>query len=178
MQRPPLIVIQDPAHRRAIGEHHAAGRIDHGRRRVRRRGCRDGGFRSVGCEVILGLGPPPLEHGLFDRPQAAHLLPHPNLGMAVGVQDGLGHIAEGRTPPAYPTSKVPQACPRKGFGPLPGLLDQASDLVLGCPEQRLSEPHSPPGQLPHDGESLVSLLGLEAVDAENDLPHGLVASAE
>jgi site-specific DNA recombinase len=68
--------------------------------------------------------------------------------------------------------------PAQGFGPDFGLLDQATDLVLGGREQRLSEPHTLPGQLPHDVERLVSLLGLEAVDAENDLRRGFVFSAE
>ena len=56
--------------------------------------------------------------------------------------------------------------------------DQASDLVLGGGEQRLGEPDPLPGQLPHDVEGLVSLLGLEAVDAEDDLRRGFVLSAE
>ena len=47
--------------------------------------------------------------------------------------------------------------------------DQASDLVRGGREQRLGEPHPLPGQFPHDVEGLVSLLGLEAVDREDDL---------
>ena len=42
----------------------------------------------------------------------------------------------------------------------------------------ISEPDAPPGQLPHDVEGLVSLLGLEAVDAEDDLRRGFVVSAE
>ena len=68
--------------------------------------------------------------------------------------------------------------PAQGFGPLLGLPDQASDLVLGGGDQRLGEPHPLPGQLPHDVEGLVSLLGLEAVDAEDDLRRGFVFSAE
>ena len=35
-----------------------------------------------------------LKHCLFDFPQAANLLPHLNLGVAVGLQYGLGHVAE------------------------------------------------------------------------------------
>jgi hypothetical protein len=34
------------------------------------------------------------EHGLFDLPQATHFLPHLHLGVAVGLQDRLGHIAQ------------------------------------------------------------------------------------
>ena len=39
---------------------------------------------------------------------------------------------------------------------------------------RLGEPHALLGQLPDDVEGLVSLLGLEAIDRENDLLDGLV----
>jgi hypothetical protein len=35
-----------------------------------------------------------LQDGLFDRPQAAHLAPHLNLGITVGLQDGLGILAD------------------------------------------------------------------------------------
>jgi hypothetical protein len=195
MQRPPLIVIEDPAHRRAIVEHHRVGGIDHGRGRVRRRGRRAGGSRGVGREVILGLGLRPPVHGLFDRPQAAHLRPHPDLGMAVGLQDGLGQVAE-EVVVAIAVRHVgefrrdgfderlllighPEPHGRsQGFGPLLGLGDQASDLVLRRREQRLGEPDALPGQLAHDVERLVSLLGLEAVDAEDDLRRGFVVSAE
>ena len=190
-----MIVIQDPTHRRTIVEHHGARGIDHGRRRVRRRGRRAGGFRSLGREVILGLGLRPLEHGLFDRPQAAHLLPHLNLGMAVGFQDGLGQIAEKvvvtvavrhvgefrRDPLDERILLIRHPKPHRraqGLGPLLGLLDQASDLVLRCRDQWLGEPHALLGQLPHDVEGLVSLLGLEAVDAEDDLRPGFVVLAE
>ena len=186
MQRPPLIVVEDPAHRRAIVEHHGAGGIDHGRRRVRRRGRRAGGFRSLRREVVLGLGLLPLEHGLFDRPQAADLLPHLDLGMAVGLQDRLGqvaeevvvavavrHVGEFRRDPRDERVLLVRHPERhrhaQGLGPLLGLRDQASDLVRGGREQRLGEPDPLPGQLPDDVEGLVSLLGLEAVDREDDL---------
>jgi hypothetical protein len=192
VQWPSLIVIEDPPHRRTRAEHPRARRIDHGRSRVRRRyGRRAGGFRSLGREVILGLGLRPLEHGVFDRPQAADLLPHLDLGMAVGLQDGRGpiaeevvvavavrHVGEFRRDPrdeCILLIRHPKRHRRaQGLSPLLGLRDQASDLVLGCREQRRSEPHALPGQLPHDGEGLVSRLGLEAVDAEDDLRHGFV----
>ena len=196
VQRPALIVIEDPAHRRARVEHHRARRIDHGRRQVRRRrDRRAGGLRSLGREVLLGLGLLPLEHGWFDRPQAAYLLPHLNLGMAVGFQDGLGQIAEevvitvavrhvgefrrDGLDERLLLMRHPKPHRRaQGLGPRVGLLDQASDFVLSCREQRRSEPHALLGQLPHDGEGLVSLLGLEAVDAENSLRLGWVLSTE
>jgi hypothetical protein len=194
MQRTPLIVIQDPTHRRAILEHHTSGRIHHGRRLLRR-GRRAGGFRSVRRDVTRSLGLLPLEHGLLDLPQAAHLLPHLNLGMAVGFQDGLGHIAEEvvvtvavrhvgefrRDPFDERILLIRHPKPHgrgQGFSPLFGLLDQASDLVFSCRDQRLSEPYPLLGQLPHDVKGLVSLLGLEAVDAENEFRRGFVVSAE
>jgi hypothetical protein len=194
MQRPPLIVIQYPTHRRAIVEHHRAARIDHGRRLLRRRRGADG-FSSVRRDLTLGLDLLSLERGLFDLPQAAYLFPHLNLGMAVGLQDGLGHIAE-EVVTAVAVRHVGEFhCdpfderillirhpkrhrPAQGLGPLFGLRDQASDLVLGRRDQWLSEPHALLVQLPHDVEGLVSLLGLEAVDRENDLRHGFVLSAE
>ena len=85
MERPPLIVVEDPANRRAIVEHHGAGRIDHGRRRFCY-GCRVDGFRSLRRAVTLGLGLLPPEHGLLDLPQATHLLPHLNLGMGARLR--------------------------------------------------------------------------------------------
>ena len=196
MQRSALIVVEDPAHRRAVVEHHGAGGIDHGRRRVRRgRGRRDGGFGIVRRAVVLGLGLLPLEHGLFDRPQAADLLPHLDLGMAVGLQDGLGqvaeevvvavavrHVGELRRDPRHERVLLVRHPERhrlaQGFGPLLGLGDQASDLVRGGGEQRLGEPDPLPGQLPDDVEGLVPLLGLEAVDREDDLADRLVVPAQ
>ena len=48
MERPSLIVVEDPTHRRAIVEHHGAGRIRFGRRRVAAAAITvDGGFRIV-----------------------------------------------------------------------------------------------------------------------------------
>ena len=196
MQRPPLIVVEDPPHRRAIVEHHAVGGGDHGRRQVhRRRGRRDGGFRSLRREVGLGLGLRPRQHGLFDRPQAADLLPHLDLGMAVGLQDRLGHVAEEvvvavamghlgelRGDPRH--ERVLLVGQPEGhrlaqrLGPLLGLDDQAADLVRGGGEQRLGEPDPLLGQLPDDVEGLVPLLGLEAVDAEDELRRRGVVSAE
>ena len=115
--------------------------------------------------------------------------------MAVGLQDGLGQIAEEvvvavavrhvgefrRDPLDERILLIRHPKPHRhaqGFGPLPGLGDQASDLVLGRGEQRLSEPDALLGQLADDVERLVSLLGLEAVDAEDDLRRGFVLSAE
>ena len=102
--------------------------------------------------------------------------------MAVGLQDGLGQVAEEvvvavavrhvgefrRDPRDERVLLVRHPEPHRlaqGLGPLLGLGDQASDLVRGGGEQRLGEPDPLPGQLPHDVEGLVPLLGLEAVDA-------------
>jgi hypothetical protein len=100
MKGTPLIVIEDPAHRRAVIEDHAPDRILAGgaRSRVvrRRRLPRDrlglGGGVLVRAR-FLPRGSSSQEHGLLDRSQATHLLPHPDLGVAVGLQDGLGDIA-------------------------------------------------------------------------------------
>ena len=115
--------------------------------------------------------------------------------MAVGFQDGLGQVAEEvvvavamghvgelrRDPCDERVLLVRHPQPHRraqGLGPLLGLRDQASDLVLRGREQRLGEPHPLPGQLPHDVEGLVPLLGLEAVDAEDDLRRGFVVSPQ
>ena len=115
--------------------------------------------------------------------------------MAIGLQDGLGHIAEEvvvavavrhvgefRSDPfdeRLLLIRDPEPHGRtQGFGPLLALRDQASDLALGGREQRLGEPDALPGQLAHDVERLVSLLGLEAVDGEDDLRPGSVFPAE
>jgi len=74
-------------------KHHAAGGIDHGSRPVRR-GRRDGGFRSARRAVTPRRGLLLRQHGLFDRPQAADLAAHLDLGVTVGAQDRLGHVAE------------------------------------------------------------------------------------
>ena len=185
----------DPAHRRTIVEHHGARGVDRGLRRVRRLGRRAGGFRGSRREIIRGLGPLSPEHVLFDRAQATHLLPHLDLGMAVGLQHRLGQVAEevvvtvavrhvgefrrdGRDERVLLVRHPEPHRRGQGFGPLLRLLNQASDLVRGGREQRLGEPDALPGQLPHDIKGLVSLLGLEAVDAEDDLRHGFVVSAE
>ncbi len=93
MERTSLIVIENPSHRRAIVQHDGACRIGFGSRRVCRphdhgHGC----FRIVFREIFRRLGTLPIEHGLFDFPQAAHFASHLNLGMTVGLQHGLGHI--------------------------------------------------------------------------------------
>jgi hypothetical protein len=187
-----LIVIEDPAHRRAILEHHATGGIDHGRRQIHRRcGRRDGGFRILRRELVARLGLLPRQHSLFDRPQAADLAAHLDLGMTIGVQDRLGHVAEEvivavamghvgelRGDPGH--ERVLLVGQPEGhrlaqrFGPLLGSDDQAADLVRGGGEQRLGEPDPLLSQLPDDVEGLVPLLGLEAVDREDDLADRVV----
>jgi hypothetical protein len=195
MQGPTLIVIEDPTHRRAIVEDHTAGGIDHGRRQVRRgRRRRDGGCGIV-RPVVPRLGLLSRQHGLFDRPQAADLAAHLDLGMTVGIQDRLGQIAEEvvvavamghlgelRGDPRHECVLLvghPEGHRRaQRFGPLLGPGDQAPDLVRGGGEQRLGEPDPFLGQLPDDVEGLVPLLGLEAVDREDDLPGRLVLPPE
>ena len=195
MQRPSLIVVEDPAHRRAVVEDHRARGIDHGRRPVRRHGRRDSGFRRLGREVFLQPSLGPRQHGLFDRPQAADLLSHLDLGVAIGLEDRLGHVAEevvvavamghlgelrgdprdeGVLPVGQPEGHRLVQC----LGPLPGLDDQAADLGRGGGEQRLGKPDSLLGQLADDVEGLVPLLRLDAVDAEDEIRHRVVLSAE
>ena len=94
MQWSPLIVVENTTHRRAIVEHHGTRGIGFRRRRVRRPSdYRHSGFRITFRNAFRCLGGVLFEHGLFDFPQAANLLPHLNLGVAVGLQDGLGDIA-------------------------------------------------------------------------------------
>jgi hypothetical protein len=95
VERSTLIVVEDAAHRRAVVEHHAARGIGLRRGRVRRlTGHPRRGFGVRPGGVPRCLDPLPLEHGLFDLSQAAHLLAHLNLGMAVDLRHRLGHIAE------------------------------------------------------------------------------------
>jgi hypothetical protein len=115
--------------------------------------------------------------------------------MAVGLQDRLGHVTEEvvvagamghlgelRGDPR-PERVLLVGQPEghrlaQGLGPLLGLADQAADLFRGGGEQRLGEPDALLGQFPDDVEGLVPLLGLEAVDAEDDLHRRGVLSAE
>ena len=57
MQRSPLIVVEDPPHRRAIVEHYAIGGGDHGSRLVRRRRSRSAGGSGVldYCAAVRGI---------------------------------------------------------------------------------------------------------------------------
>ena len=91
----PLIVVENTTHRRAIVEHHGIRGVGF------RRGCvrRPGGQRRSRSRIIVRnafqhLGGVLLEHRLLDFPQTANLLPHLNLGVAVSLQHGLGHVAE------------------------------------------------------------------------------------
>ena len=125
MQRPTVIVIEDPTHRRAVVEDHAARGIDHGSGPVRHgRGRWDGGG-GIGRPVVPRLGLLARQHGLFDRPQAAHLLPHLDLGMTVGIQDGLGQIAE----------EVVVAVAMGHFGELRGDPRHEGVLLVGQPDR-------------------------------------------
>ena len=94
-----------------------------------------------------------LEHGLLDLPQATHLLSHLHLGVAVGLQDGLGHIAQEMVPAiamrdpgnsaAIPFTKASCLSETQSttvlpsdVGPLLGLGDQPSHFV--APSRRSS----------------------------------------
>jgi hypothetical protein len=182
-----LIAIENPAYRRAIIQHHGAGRIGFGGRRVRRaHEHAHGGFGIVCREVFRRLDILPLEHGLFDFPQATHLVSHLNLGMTVRLQHRLGHIPQEmvvavamRHVQKFRRDRCHEGVllvrnPKRdrfvqGFGPFLGLGDQSFDLFGRRGNQGLGEPDALLGQFPHDVEGLVSLLGLQAVDGENQL---------
>ena len=95
MERSSLIAIENSTYCRAIRQHHGACRIGFGNRRVYRphdhaHGC----FRIVCREVFRRLDTLPLEHGLFDFPQAAHLASHLNLGIQ-GSKGPRGQTSKG-----------------------------------------------------------------------------------
>src|SRR6516164_8197019 len=136
-----------------------------------------------------------LEHSLLDFPQAAYLAPHLDLGMTISLQHGLGHVAdemvvavtmrhsgEFRGDPLHECVLLVRQPEYHGlanrFGPLLSLGDQPPYLVLRRREQGLREPDALLGQLPHDVESLVSFLGLQAIDREEDLPDRSVLSPQ
>ena len=126
-----------------------------------------------------------LEDRLLDAPQAADLLTHLDLGVAVGLEHWLGQVAEEmvaaiavRHPGKFPGDpghecvllvRDPEGDRLAQFlRPSLGLGDQPSDFDGGGREQRLGEPDTSPGQFADDVEGLVPLLGLEAVDREDD----------
>ena len=122
---------------------------------------------------------------LLDPPQAADFLTHLNLGMTVSFEDRPGQVAEEvvrtvavghcrefrrdpghegillvRDPEGHRLAQI--------LGPSLRLGDQPPDLVGRRREQRLGEPDPLGGQLADDVERLVSLLGLQAVDREDE----------
>jgi hypothetical protein len=95
MKRSTLIVVENAPHRSAIGQNHVAGRFWFflGNRRVVKvsRLAHNRGWWQ--CLRFCSSHPAPLfQDRLFNAPEATHFLPHLDLGMAVGIQDGLGHI--------------------------------------------------------------------------------------
>ena len=158
VERSTLIVVENATHRRAVVEHHGTRRIGLRRGRVRRPdGHRHGGFGIVSGGVPRRLDSLPLEHGLFDLPQATHLLAHLNLGVAVGLQHGLGHVAEEvvlavavrhagklRRDPRHervlPVRQPERHRLAQRLGPLLGLGDQPPHFVGRRGDQRLGEP--------------------------------------
>ena len=179
MERPALVVVEDATDRRAIVQDHVAGLL----RRWR---------WDLG---IVGRRPPLIQHRLLDRPQPTHLPPHLHLGVAVRLQHRLGQVAE-EVVGAVPMRDAGELRGDPGhegvllvrhpelhrlaklLGPLPGLGDQAADLRGGGREQRLGEPDPLAGQLPHDVQRLVALLGLEAIDREDQVIDRVVLLAE
>lgn len=95
MKRSTLIVVENAPHRSAIGQNHVAGRFWFflGNRRVVKvsRLAHDRGLWQR-LRVCSSHPAPLFQDRLFNAPEATHFLPHFDLGMAVGIQDGLGHI--------------------------------------------------------------------------------------
>ena len=159
MQWPSLIVVENTTHRRAIVEHHGTRGIGFRRGCVRRPSDHlHSGFRIIFGNPFRRLGGVLFQHRLFDLPQAANLFPHLNLGVAVGLQHGLGHVAEEmvvavamwhggklRCDPRHErVLLVRQPQPHRlaqRFSPLLGSGDQASNLVRGRRDQSLGEPY-------------------------------------
>src|SRR3974377_2199968 len=88
-----------------------------------------------------------LEHSLLDFPQSSHLTPHLDLGMTIGLQHGLSHVAdemvvavtmryrgEFRGDPLHESVLLVRQPEYHGltnrFGPLLSLGDQPPYLVL------------------------------------------------
>jgi hypothetical protein len=68
-----------------------------------------------------------------------------------------------------PVRQPKDYCLAQGLGPLFSLDDQASHLVGRGRDQGFGEPDASLGQLADDVERLVTFLGLESIDRENDL---------
>jgi hypothetical protein len=154
-----LVVIENSTYSRAIVEHHGAGGIGSGGRRIGgpndyRRGC----FRIVVRAAFRSLGSLSLEHGLLDFPEAAHLAPHLYLGVTIGLQHRLGQIAEKmvvtvamrhvrklRRDPRHKRVLLvgdPKADRLvQGPGPLLGLGDETLNLVGRRGDEGLGKPH-------------------------------------
>jgi hypothetical protein len=119
-----------------------------------------------------------LEDGLLDLPQATHLLPHPDLGVTVRLEDRLGHIPqemvvavamrharELRRDPGH-EGVLPVRDPEhhglaQRLGPLLGPGNQPLHLGGRRGDQGFGEPDAFPGQFPDDVKGLVRMaLGL------------------
>jgi hypothetical protein len=88
MQGPPLIVVKDTTDRGTILQHHILGSLVG----LDRRGP---GCLTWGLEQGGGLRRPPFGQDLpFDGPQSTDLPSHLHLGTAVGLEHGLGQIAQ------------------------------------------------------------------------------------
>ena len=141
-----LVVVENPAHRRAIVEHHTASRIGPGQARSPPPSPSRWLSGSTCARLCDATAFCRWQHGLFDLPQAAHLLsasepwhgcrpPGPAWPRRGGngcrssgaARPGIPPRSPSRTHPACPTSKGPPACPRTR--PTPWPWDQPSDLV-------------------------------------------------
>lgn len=195
MKRPTLIVVEDAPNHGAILQDHVAGRFFLGNRGVVGVDRLD---HNRGLRQCLRFLFDPLTPLFQDRPlntpQATHLLPHLNLGVAVGIQNGLGGIPQEMVV-AIAVRHLRKFCRdsrhegvllvrhpedhalAQNLGPLLGLSDQALNLWGRCREQRLSKPNTLLGQFAHDVKGLVPFLGLKAVNGQDDVIDAFVLAA-
>jgi len=152
MKRPTLIVVEDAPNHGAILQDHVAGRFFLGNRGVVGVDRLD---HNRGLRQCLRFLFDPLTPLFQDRPlntpQATHLLPHLNLGVAVGIQNGLGGIPQ-ELVVAIAVRHLRKFCRdsrhegvllvrhpedhalAQNLGPLLGLSDQALNLWGRCRE--------------------------------------------
>jgi hypothetical protein len=136
-----------------------------------------------------------LQDRLLDPPEATDLLTHLDLGMAVGLEERPGQVTQEMVGaiPMRPAGEFPGDPRDEGvllvrdperdrlaqeFCPSPGLGDQPPDFSDGRREQCLGEPDPLTDQLADHVEGLVPLLGLEAIDREDDLIDSVIVLAE
>jgi hypothetical protein len=196
MKRAALVVIEDASDRGAVVQDDVTGRVLRDGRRIGLDGDFSAGRPRRRCRHWPGSGvAPALQDRPLDTPQAADLATHLDLGVAVGLEDRLRQVAQemvdaiavrhaGEFPgdPRHEGVLLVRDPERdrlaQALRPSPGLGDQPSDFDGRRREQRLGEPDAFAGQLADDIEGLVPLLGLEAIDREDDLIGPVIVLAQ